>query len=390
MESMRAVGTAGQASACRLSRRRLRACAGCSGPARSRRTWPGQRLRRSATLRLDLRRRRRAGRAVGGHRRAARRVARSTSSAWRGKVVVVNFWGSWCAPCRAEAHALQQVYADDQGRRGRVPRRRHQGRRRRRAALRSAQARRRPTRACSTRRHALALRFRGRAAERDPDHAVIDRQGRIAARHSGSIQLHAAASTSSTAARGAGVSDVSPTAGTLASIAAGGSLLLAVPVALRRRAGLVPVAVRAAAGAGLPLVRHRPDRRGPRADTSGAAPEPTAVAPRRRMRRHPGRVLLGRCCSCSGFTAVFVSEGALFGTASARDLAGAPGRRQPGRRRAHDRARPGRSSACCPGCSASGGSTGCPRRGLAGAPLLGVALRPSAGRRASARRSAPC
>src|SRR3954451_3283697 len=32
---------------------------------------------------------------------------------WRGKVVVVNFWGSWCQECRAEAQALQQVYSDD-------------------------------------------------------------------------------------------------------------------------------------------------------------------------------------------------------------------------------------------------------------------------------------
>ncbi|MDR7279754.1 TlpA family protein disulfide reductase [Catenuloplanes atrovinosus] len=28
----------------------------------------------------------------------------------RGNVVVVNFWGSWCSPCRAEAKELEQTY----------------------------------------------------------------------------------------------------------------------------------------------------------------------------------------------------------------------------------------------------------------------------------------
>jgi thiol-disulfide isomerase/thioredoxin len=34
-------------------------------------------------------------------------------ASWRGHVVVVNFWGSWCAECHSEAAALQQVHADD-------------------------------------------------------------------------------------------------------------------------------------------------------------------------------------------------------------------------------------------------------------------------------------
>ncbi|CAM5363512.1 Thioredoxin domain-containing protein OS=Streptomyces fumanus OX=67302 GN=GCM10018772_60300 PE=4 SV=1 [Streptomyces fumanus] len=36
---------------------------------------------------------------------------------YRGKVVVLNVWGSWCPPCRAEAKNFEKVYQDvkDQG-----------------------------------------------------------------------------------------------------------------------------------------------------------------------------------------------------------------------------------------------------------------------------------
>jgi peroxiredoxin len=40
-----------------------------------------------------------------------------SSTELAGDVAVLNFWGSWCAPCRVETPEFQQVYADvkDQG-----------------------------------------------------------------------------------------------------------------------------------------------------------------------------------------------------------------------------------------------------------------------------------
>ncbi|QOV36408.1 TlpA family protein disulfide reductase [Streptomyces ferrugineus] len=38
-----------------------------------------------------------------------------STTAYKGKIVVINVWGSWCPPCRAEAKNFQTVYEDVKG-----------------------------------------------------------------------------------------------------------------------------------------------------------------------------------------------------------------------------------------------------------------------------------
>ncbi|MGN9761706.1 TlpA family protein disulfide reductase [Streptomyces sp. SD31] len=38
-----------------------------------------------------------------------------TTADYKGKVLVINVWGSWCPPCRAEAKNFQTVYKDLKG-----------------------------------------------------------------------------------------------------------------------------------------------------------------------------------------------------------------------------------------------------------------------------------
>ena len=88
------------------------AMSGCSGHGAVKQDVAGSNGYLSGDLALDY--------VSASHRHAPANVSgtlldgrRFDLSAWRGKVVVVNFWGSWCAECHAEAAALQQVYADD-------------------------------------------------------------------------------------------------------------------------------------------------------------------------------------------------------------------------------------------------------------------------------------
>jgi thiol-disulfide isomerase/thioredoxin len=107
-------------------------------------------------------------------------------ASWRGKVVVVNFWGSWCHPCRDEAQTLEEVYKDNHSRG--VEFLGVDVREDRPSAQSFVDDRHIGYPSLFDPSDVLALRFPGLPPNATPTTLILDRQGRIAARHSGEIR----------------------------------------------------------------------------------------------------------------------------------------------------------------------------------------------------------
>jgi thiol-disulfide isomerase/thioredoxin len=106
---------------------------------------------------------------TGGHLNIAR---------WRGGTVVINFWGSWCVPCRKEAPVLRRVAGDTRSlavRFAGIDIREEPA-----AGLAFEQQYRIPYPSISDPGNLLAVRFGAAAPVATPSTYILDRRGRIA------------------------------------------------------------------------------------------------------------------------------------------------------------------------------------------------------------------
>ena len=105
-----------------------------------------------------------------------------------GSVAVINFWGSWCAPCRVETPEFQAVYADvaDQG----VQFLGIDVKDQRQLAIAFVDSVGATYPSLFDPRGEVALAFRGFPANVVPSTILLDRQGRVAAVYTGQVSAN--------------------------------------------------------------------------------------------------------------------------------------------------------------------------------------------------------